>query len=66
MQILLGGILALAAMNLAVNAALGTMILLHCPDDMWPLPTRRPDCPRKKPDFKSEEKGEIAHEQTVG
>jgi len=65
MLILHGGILALAVMNLAVNAALGVMILLHCPHVTWPFPIKRPDWLQRKLDLKSEEKGETKHEQSV-
>jgi len=65
MLILHGGILVLAAINLAVNTALGMMILLHCPHVTWPFPIRRPDWLQKKPDLKSQEEGETRHEQSV-
>ena len=65
MLILHGGIVMLAALNLVVNTALGLMILLHYPYFMWPIPIRRPDYLREKPDLKTKEKGETEHEQSV-
>jgi len=65
MLMLHGGILVLSAINLAVNAALGMMILLHCPHVTWPFSIKRPDWLQKKLDLKSEEKGETKHEQSV-
>ena len=66
MVILNGGIAFLVALNLAVNTALGMMILLRCPHVMWPIPIRRPDCMRDKPDLKAEEKGDKSNEQNLG
>ena len=60
-----GGILMLAALNLAVNATVGLMILLHCPHFVWPITIKRPECLRDKPDLKTQEKGETEHEQSV-
>ena len=66
MVILNGGIAFLVALNLAMNTALGMMILLRCPHVMWPIPIRRPDCLRDKPDLKAEEKGDKSNEQNLG
>ena len=66
MVILNGGIAFLVALNLAVNTAVGLMILLHCPHVMWPIPIRRPDCLRDKPDLKTKEKGDKSNEQNLG
>ena len=66
MVILNGGIAFLMALNLAVNTAVGLMILLRCPHVMWPIPIRRPDCLRDKPDLKAEEKGDKSNEQNLG
>jgi hypothetical protein len=66
MLIFNGGIALLMALNLAVNTAVGLMILLHCPHVMWPIAIRRPDCMRDKPDLKAEEKGGTNNEQSVG
>ena len=65
MIVAFGGILVLAALNLAVNAAAGLMILLHCPHFVWPITIKRPECMREKPDLKTEEKGGTEHEQSV-
>jgi hypothetical protein len=62
MQILNGGILSLAAMNLAVNTGLGMMILLNCPHVKWPITIKRPEWLGNKPDLKTEEKGGTEHE----
>jgi hypothetical protein len=66
MVILNGGIALLMALNLAVNTAVGLMILLRCPHVMWPIPIKRPDCMRDKPDLKAEEKGDKSNEQNLG
>jgi hypothetical protein len=66
MVILNGGIAFLMALNLAVNTAVGLLILLCCPHVMWPIPIRRPDCLRTKPDLKAEEKGDKSNEQNLG
>ena len=66
MVILNGGMALLMALNLAVNAAVGLMILLRCPHVMWPLPIKRPECLREKPDLKAEEKGDKSNEQNLG
>ncbi len=66
MVILNGGIALLMALNLAVNTAVGLMILLRCPHVMWPIPIRRPDCLRDKLDLKGEEKRDKANEQNLG
>jgi hypothetical protein len=66
MLIFNGGIAFLVALNLAVNTAVGLMILLRCPHVMWPIPIRRPDCLRTKPDLKAEEKGDKSNEQNLG
>ena len=66
MVILNGGIAFLVALNLAVNTAVGLMILLRCPHFMWPIPIRRPHCMRDKPDLKAEEKGDKSNEQNLG
>jgi hypothetical protein len=66
MMILNGGIVTLMALNLAVNTAVGLLILVHCPHVMWPIPIRRPDCLRDKPDLKAEEKGDKSNEQDLG
>jgi len=65
MLMLHGGILVLSAINLAVNAALGMTILLHCPHITWPFPIKKPDWLQKKPDVKFQEEGETEHEQSV-
>jgi hypothetical protein len=65
MVVLNGGIAFLMALNLAVNTAVGLLILAHCPHLVWPLPIRRPDFLRNKPDLKTEEKGDKEHEQSV-
>jgi hypothetical protein len=41
--ILYNGVLLFAAMNLAVNAAIGFTILLQYPWRYWPFPATRPD-----------------------
>jgi hypothetical protein len=61
-----GGIALLMAMNLAVNTAVGLMILLRCPHGMGPIPIRLPDCLRDKPDLETTEKGETSNEQNLG
>jgi hypothetical protein len=66
MLILNGGIVMLAALNLAVNAAVGLMILLRCPHVMWPITIRRPDRWYEESDRKSTEKGETSNEQSLG
>ena len=66
MVILNGGIALLVALNLAVNTAVGLLLLVHCPHVMWPLLIKRPDCLRDKPDLKAEEKGDKANEQNLG
>ncbi len=66
MVILNGGIALLMALNLAANTAVALMVLLRCPHVLWPIPIRRPDCLRDKPDLKAEEKGEKANEQNLG
>jgi hypothetical protein len=66
MVILNGGIAFLVALNLAVNTAVGLMILLRCPHFMWPMPIRWPDCMRDKPDLKTKEKGDKSNEQNLG
>ncbi len=60
-----GGIVLLAALNLAVNTAIGMMILLHCSHFVRPWPIRWPECLRDKPDLKTEKKGGTEHEQSV-
>ncbi len=65
MVILNGGVALLMALNLAINTAVGLMVLLHCPHVMRPLPIGWPDCLRVKPDLKAEEKGGTEHEQSV-
>jgi hypothetical protein len=37
------GVLLLAALNLALNAALGLVILLRYPWPVWPIPIGYPD-----------------------
>jgi hypothetical protein len=66
MVIFNGGIALLMALNLAVNATVGLMLLLDCPHVMWPLPIKRPDCLHEKPDLKAEEKGDKSNEQNLG
>jgi hypothetical protein len=66
MVIFNGGIAFLMALNLAVNTAVGLMLLLRCPHVMWPIPIRRPDCMRDKPDLKAEEKGDKSNKQNLG
>jgi hypothetical protein len=66
MLILNGRVALLMTLNLAVNTAIGLMILLRCPHVMWPTPTRWPDCLRDKPDLKAEEKGDKSNEQNLG
>ena len=66
MVILNGGVALLMALNLAVNTAVGLMILLRCPRVVWPRSIRRPDCLRDKPDLKAEEKGDKSNEQNLG
>jgi hypothetical protein len=56
MVVLNGGIALLMAFNLAVNTAVGLLILARCPHVM---------CWRDKPDLKAEEKGGTEHEQSV-
>ncbi len=65
MVVLNGGIALLMALNLAVNTAIGLMILINCPYFIRPLPIRWPDRLRDKPDLKATEKGEKNHEQSV-
>jgi hypothetical protein len=60
------GVLLLAALNLALNAALGLVILLRYPWPVWPIPIRYPDHLREKPDLKTTEKGETSNEQSLG
>ena len=60
-----GGILMLAALNLVVNAAVGLMILLHCPYFVWPRTIKRPECLRQKPDLNATEEGDTSNEQSV-
>jgi hypothetical protein len=62
MVILNGGIAFLMALNLAVNTALGLLLLVHCSHVMWPIAINRPDCLRTKPDLKAEEKGDKSNE----
>ncbi len=66
MVILNGGVALLMALNLAVNTAVGLLVLARCPHVMWPIPIRRPDCLRDKPDPKAEEKGDKSNEQNLG
>ena len=54
-MILQNGVLLLAALNLALNAALGLVILLRYPWPVWPIPMRDPDHLREKPDLKTTE-----------
>jgi len=61
-MILHNGILLLAAFNLAVNAALGLVILLHCPYSVWRIPAIRPDRGHEDPDINTTTKGETHHE----
>ncbi len=63
--ILHNGVLFLAALNLALNAALGLVILLRYPWPVWPIPIRYPDHLREKHNLKSTEKGETSNEQSV-
>ena len=51
------GFLLLAALNLAVNAALGLVVLLHCRRPLWPVPAKRPDRGREEPEPKTATKG---------
>jgi hypothetical protein len=64
-MILQNGILLLAAFNLALNAALGLVILLRYPWPVWHIPIRYPDHLREKPDLRTTEKGETSNEQSV-
>jgi hypothetical protein len=64
--ILHNGVLLLAALNLAVNAALGLVVLLHYPYSVRPIPARRFDRGYEKPDLKTTEKGETSNEQSLG
>jgi hypothetical protein len=64
-MILQNGVMLLAALNLALNAALSLVILLRYPWPVWPVPIRYPDHLREKPDRKSTEKGET-NEQGLG
>jgi hypothetical protein len=66
MSVAYGSILMLAALNLAVNAAVGLLILLHCPYFVWPTTIKRPECLRDKPDLKTKEKGDKSNEQNLG
>ena len=65
MLILHNGVLLLAALNLAVNAALGLTILLRCPHPVLPIPAMRPDRWYEKPDLKMTKKGQTSDEQRV-
>ena len=58
MLILHNGVLLLAALNLAVNAALGVTILLRYPWPIWPVRTLRLDSGYEKPELKTTTKGE--------
>lgn len=60
-----GGIVTLAALNMAVNTAVGLMVLLHCPYVRRLLQVRWPDFLRYKLDLKPQEKGEQPHEKTL-
>jgi len=60
--ILHNGVLLLAALNLAVNAALGLVVLLHCPYRVWPISAKRPERGHDEPDLKTTTKGETRHE----
>lgn len=57
-MILHNGVLLLAALNLAVNAALGLVVLLHGPYRVWPVPAKRPERGHQEPDLKTKTKGE--------
>jgi hypothetical protein len=62
MVILNGGVALLMALNLAVNTAVGLMVVLLCPHIMWPMPIKRPDFLRDKQDLKAEQKGDKSNE----
>lgn len=64
-MILCNSVLLLAAVNLAVNAALGLTILLGCPHAVWPIPVMRPDRWYEKRHPKTTEKGETPNEQSM-
>jgi hypothetical protein len=66
MLVLNGGVALLMALNLAVNTAVGLLILVNCPHVMWPMPIKRPDCLRDKTDLKAQEKGDKSNEQNLG
>jgi hypothetical protein len=66
MVVLNGGIAFLMALNLAINTAVGLMVLLHCPHVMRPMPIKWPYCLRDKPNLKAEEKGDKSNEQNLG
>jgi hypothetical protein len=65
-MILQNGDLLLAALNLALNAALGLVILLRYSWPVWPVPIRYPDHLREKPDLRTTGKGETSNEQSLG
>ena len=64
-MILYNGVLLLAALNLAVNAALGLTILLRYPWPIWPVRTARRDRWYEKPHLKTSTKGAPKNEQSV-
>jgi hypothetical protein len=63
--ILHNGVLLLVALNLAVNAAIGLVILVNYPWPVRPITARRSDRGYEKPDLKTKRKGETEHEQSV-
>ncbi len=64
-MILYNSVLLLAALNLAVNAVVGLLVLLRYPWPVWPIPIKHPDHLRHRLELRATEKGETAHEKTV-
>jgi len=64
-MILHNGVLLLAALNLAVNAALGVTILVHYPWSTKPIRMARQDGGYEKPNLKTSTKGAPENEQSV-
>lgn len=62
-MILYNGVLLLAALNLAANAALGLTILLQYPWPYWLFPVTRPDRWLDKQQPITTEKGKTTHEK---
>jgi hypothetical protein len=63
--ILHNGVLLLAALNLAINAALGVTILVHYARSTRPIRIARQDGGYEKPNLETSTKGAPKNEQSV-